>query len=364
MKHRHLFRHVLIAAILIIGLWWSIGSADKNDTPYPNSQFTASAGWLNAHINDLDLIVVDVRTDKHFDGRVIPGAVRMPWSLFRYNDTGENLASTFVGVTQAQAILGHHGITANDTVVLYDSVERDGGATASYIFWVLDLLGHENKRILDQGIDGWKTAGFETQSFLKKPDPLLYQAGSENIRQDRLISGDFVYRRLGDRFYRIIDVRSTDEYLGRKGTKGLDGSPLKLGHIPTAVNINYTAAWQDLSTKKLKSFSQLQTLYQGIDPAKGIIVYCNSGRRSAFSYYVLRLMGYDAVYTYEASWKEWGNPAKFFPVETRENTLTDTRIFTPSGDDGSADGHLVRNRSGQPEGSTDKPVGGYISCGG
>ncbi|MFO7714079.1 hypothetical protein [Desulfosarcina sp.] len=56
------------------------------------------------------MIIVDVRTDDHFDGRVIAGAIRLPWSTFRYNDTAANEGSPFVGVARAQEFLGSHGL--------------------------------------------------------------------------------------------------------------------------------------------------------------------------------------------------------------------------------------------------------------
>jgi thiosulfate/3-mercaptopyruvate sulfurtransferase len=85
--------------------------------------------------------------------------VRLDWSQFRFNDLGRDLASTFVGVQKAQEILGRHSITRDDRLVLLDSVARDGAATASYVFWMLDVLGHENMAILDRGINAWKAAG-------------------------------------------------------------------------------------------------------------------------------------------------------------------------------------------------------------
>jgi thiosulfate/3-mercaptopyruvate sulfurtransferase len=63
--------------------------------------------------------------------------------------------------------------------VLYDSVERDGGATASYVFWVLDLLGHEKKKILEGGIDAWTTAGGKVAPEPKKLESMFYQAPSD-----------------------------------------------------------------------------------------------------------------------------------------------------------------------------------------
>ncbi|MCF8024951.1 MAG: sulfurtransferase [Desulfobacteraceae bacterium] len=361
MKNR-LIRYSVIALVLFLGILWSFGSAEQRETGYPNANLITNAQWLKNHLNEKDLVVVDVRTDKYYHGSVIPGAVRMPWSQFQFNDVAADLASTFVGVREAQDILGRHGITRDDTVVLYDSVERDGGATASYVFWVLDVLGHEKKMILDRGIDAWRDAGYDLATEPRKPEPLLYQAPAEAINAKRLIDGTFVYKKLGDFYYQIVDARSRAEYLGEKGTTGLDGSPLKLGHIPTAVNINYESAWTNPETKAMKSYSALQELYRGIDPSRGVIVYCNSGRRSAFSYYVLRLMGFEDVFTYEGSWNEWGNPDKFFPVETRENRLAGGTLPGTSSRTSSSQQMIQKGEPGKP--SSGEPSGGYVSCGG
>jgi thiosulfate/3-mercaptopyruvate sulfurtransferase len=367
MKNTKVFRHIVIATLLSLGVLWSFSSAAEKEGGYPNDQFIASAQWLKKNGDDKNVVVVDVRSDDHFDGSLIPGAVHMPWSLFRHNDIGENLAETFVGIQEAQKILGDHGITPRDTVVLYDSVARDGGATASYVFWVLDVLGHEKKMILERGIDSWKDAGFERVTTPRQTEPLLYQVPSKKIAKDKIIDGDFVYSRLGDYYYQIIDVRSAEEYTGRKGTKGLDGTPLKLGHIPTAFNINYVEAWTDGQNKNIKSYAELQSLYAGLDSSKGIIVYCNSGRRSSFSYYILRLMGFDNVYTYEPSWKEWGSHDNYYPVETRENVLKSSVLPEPTRISGSGSSTTNRKSGNTDTSSPDKsnePSGGYVSCGG
>lgn len=364
MKKNNRLRYVILALVLFLGLLWSLVSASQQENSYPNARFAAYPNWLKAHLDDTDLVIADVRTDDHFDGALIPGAIRLPWSAFQFNDIGSDVASAFIGISQAQDILGRHGITPKDTIILYDSVERDGGATASYVFWILDILGHENKKILVGGIDGWKNAGYDLVTTPGETKPLLYQARGENIQKHQLITGDFVYKQLGDFCYQIIDVRSQAEYLGEKGTKGLDGAPLKLGHIPTAVNINYQDAWTDMDTKAIKPYAQLQALYAGLDASRAVIVYCNSGRRSSFSYFILRLMGFDRVYTYEPSWKEWGNPDKFFPVETRKNTLTGSMLPSPSAAARTVSSGKPERKTPQDRSGSDKPAGGYISCGG
>ncbi|MEE4358139.1 MAG: rhodanese-like domain-containing protein, partial [Desulfococcaceae bacterium] len=212
-----------------------------------------------------------------------------------------------------------------------------------------------------RGIDGWKDAGLEVSTQARVPEPVLYQAASDSTQLHKLIDGDFVYKRLGDPLYQIIDVRSKAEYIGEKGTKGLRGELLKLGHIPTAVNINYENNWTDAESKSFKSYAGLQELYRGLDSAKGVIVYCNSGRRSAFSYFVLRLMGFENVFTYEPSWKEWGLPEKYYPVETLENRLTGKALPEPGQRTLSV--QKVQKSSGQKP-LSGKPSGGYVSCGG
>ncbi|MCF8068399.1 MAG: sulfurtransferase [Desulfobacterales bacterium] len=353
-------RYLILATLLLLGVVWSLASAEQGSVPdYPNGDLMATPQWLDQHAGDDHILIVDVRTDEHFDGRLIPGAIRLPWSLFRYNKTEANEGSLFVGVARAQEILGSRGIGRTHTIILYDSVARDGGATASYLFWILDILGHESKKILNGGIDAWESAGYDLVSKQKELTPILYQAPMQEIRGRGLIDGDDVYSKLGDLHYQIIDVRSPEEYKGEKGTRDLQGNGLKMGHIPTAVNIDYTLNWRDTIAKKIKSYSMLQDLYRGLDTEKTIIVYCNSGRRSSFSYYVLRLMGIDNVLTYEPSWKQWGKPANFFPVETVIHSLVDSGLPGTSSD--------INQSASRPDSSSNgntPPKAGYVSCGG
>ncbi len=366
-NHKPMLRYFTLAVLMLLGLVWSLADAEQDGGTggYPTRDLLAAPQWLKQHAGDEEMCIVDVRTDKHFDGRVIPGAIRLPWSHFRYNNTATNEGSLFVGVARAQELLGEHGIGRTHTIVLYDSVARDGGATASYLFWVLDILGHENKSILEGGIDAWEAAGYDLDSKPRQLPPILYQAPMQEIHGQDLIDGNDLYRQLGDPYYQIIDVRTAAEYNGEKGTRDLRGNGLKLGHIPTAVNIDYTLNWRDTATKQIKSYAALQALYRGLDPQKAVIVYCNSGRRSSFSYYVLRLMGIDDVYTYEPSWKQWGKPANFFPVETTVNRLTGSGLPGPSNarnPAASTTGAQPDSQPGVSEGGT--PSSGYVSCGG
>ena len=370
MQDRKILRFILIAVVLVLGVVWSMASAEPPTTQghdgYPNGQVLCTGQWLKNQGQNQGLVIIDVRTDEYFDNTLIPGAIRMPYTLFRTNNRAANVADEFVGLERAQEILGEHGVARGSTVVLYDSVQRDGGATASYVFWVLDMLGHENKMILERGIDGWKDAGGEVTQQPAELSPVLYQAPTDEMRSRRRVNGDFLQKRLGDPYYQILDVRSQGEYTGELANKALDGSVLKRGHVPGAVNIPDAANWVDEKAKDIRSYAQLQDLYRGLDPNKPIVTYCHSGRRASFGYFILRLMGFADVRLYERSWNEWGQHGLYFPVQAAVQRPTGSAVpqggsaqapaspSVPSGDGAS--------QPAAPQ--NDSSSGGYVSCGG
>lgn len=364
MAQKQGIRFILIAILLLLGVWWSIASADKGagQFGYPGGRFMATAAWLGQHHSDGNLIIVDVREDKDFDGKLIAGAIRMPWTEFRYSDSVRGIGGAFVGPVRAQEILGAHGITRADEVVLYDSVKKDGGATASYVFWVLDLLGHQKMRILDRGIDAWTEAGNKLATEPRQVQSLLYQAPSAEIRLQRQADGRFIYDRLGDAYYQILDVRSQEEYLGKKSNPALDGSELKLGHIPSAINRDYRSNWVDPETKAIKSYQDLLEHYRGFNPNTAVITYCHSARRGSYSYYILRLMGVQDVRLYDNSWYEWGSQQLYFPIETRVREFAGQAL--PVSAMIGAAGTTVSPTGATKAGTAPQSKGGYISCGG
>ncbi|MBI4632913.1 MAG: hypothetical protein HY742_03370 [Deltaproteobacteria bacterium] len=68
--------------------------------------------------------------------------------------------------------------------------------------------------------------------------------------------------------------------------------------------------------EQLKSYGELRTLYRAINPEKTVIVYCHSGRRASFTYFVLRLLGFNDVILYDHSRNGWGNWKSPYPIET------------------------------------------------
>jgi len=96
----------------------------------------------------------------------------------------------------------------------------------------------------------------------------------------------------------IVDARSRDEYDGSE----VRGS--RRGHIPTAVNIDWT---HNIENDSFKSKDKLSKIYSKIPKNAKIITYCQGGYRAANAFLVLKMLGYKRVKMYLGSWGEWAN---------------------------------------------------------
>jgi len=88
----------------------------------------------------------------------------------------------------------------------------------------------------------------------------------------------------------------------------------RFAHIPQAVNI----PWDENIVRVnggfvSKTTPELEEIYKAFPKDKKIITYCNKGRKSSFSYFVLRRLGRN-VSNYDGLWFEWGGDTDF-PAE-------------------------------------------------
>jgi len=82
-----------------------------------------------------------------------------------------------------EAELGAAGIGDDDLVIAYDDV---GGWIAARLWWMLDVLGHEQVAVLDGGIGAWTAAGGElTTTVVAWPPVELHLADAWSRVIDR-----------------------------------------------------------------------------------------------------------------------------------------------------------------------------------
>ena len=101
----------------------------------------------------------------------------------------------------------------------------------------------------------------------------------------------------------LLDSRSKEEYSGERkfAQRG--------GHIPGAVNLDWHLAMDPDHNHRLQPESVLRDMLnaRGVTPDKTVVTYCQTHHRSAFTYFVLKVLGYPRIKGYPGSWSEWGN---------------------------------------------------------
>jgi thiosulfate/3-mercaptopyruvate sulfurtransferase len=258
--------------------------------------------WLADHLDDAAIRVVEVDEDTTaYEKGHIPGAVMWNWATDLHAPVGRDFADQ----AAFSRLLSEAGVGPDTTVVVYGG---NNNWFAAYGYWLLQLRGFANVRLLDGGRKKW-----ELESRPLTADLPTYAAsgfaiqGAERpeIRALRQAVIDEVGTGTG-----FVDVRSPEEFRGERLTP--DHLPQEAaqvpGHIAGAANIPWATAANEDGT--FKSADELRAIYgaQGISGDAPVIAYCRIGERAAHTWFALHeLLGYEDVRNYDGSWTEYGS---------------------------------------------------------
>ena len=280
------------------------------DKGYANPDVLVSTEWVAAHLNDNNIRLLESNEDVLlYDTGHIPGAQKIDWQ----EDLNDAVVRDYVGQQQFQTLMQRLGISNDTTVVFYGDKSN---WWATYAFWVFQLFGHSNAKVMDGGRQKWSDEGRElTRDSSSYPDasynaPARSDAAIRAMREEVL-----THQQAG---LPLVDVRSPAEYSGEllhMADYPQEGS-LRGGHIAGAKNVPWARAADDDGT--FKSADDLRAIYeeeQGLSSGDNVVAYCRIGERSSHTWFVLTyLLGYGNVRNYDGSWTEWGN-AVGLPIE-------------------------------------------------
>ncbi len=252
------------------------------------------AAWLQAHLGDRDLRIVDMATDREtYQQGHIPGAVHLSVDEARTEVPGAGYRVPTA--EEAARLFGRLGLTPETRVVIYDD---SGGVHAAWLFFTLDAFGHRRAALLDGGLQTWRRAGLPLSAETSRVAPTTYPVPAG---PDHVVTAGWILAHLNDPGVVLVDSRSADEFAGR------DVRAQRGGHIPGAVNID----WREhlAPDGRFKPVETLRQLYasRGVTPDRTVVTYCQTHHRAAHAYFVLRLLGYPRLLGYDRSWAEWGN---------------------------------------------------------
>ena len=280
------------------------------DKGYANPDVLVSTEWVAANLNDGNIRLLESNEDVLlYDTGHIPGAQKIDWQ----DDLNDAVVRDYVGQEQFQALMGKLGISNDTTIVFYGDKSN---WWATYAFWVFQLFGHTNAKVMDGGRQKWVDEGRELSTDTPSYPAASYSAPARNDSAIRAMREEVLdHQQAG---LPLVDVRSPAEFSGEllhMADYPQEGS-LRGGHIAGARNVPWARAANDDGT--FKNADDLRAIYeeeQGLSGSDNIVAYCRIGERSSHSWFVLTyLLGYDNVRNYDGSWTEWGN-AVGLPIE-------------------------------------------------
>ena len=251
---------------------------------------------LESRLGDADVLVIDLSKAETYRQYHISGAVHLDYPqiiagrkpVMGLLPPDEQLSRVFASI----------GLTPEQHVVAYDD---EGGGKACRLLWTLATIGHTRHSLLNGGLIAWAN---EHHRMTNEPTPVTpsdYPVARHH--PDAIADSAYILSRLNAPDLGLLDARTPEEYAGIKcyAQRG--------GHIPGAVNLDWMAGMDRDRNARLLPQETLRPMLaeRGLTPDKEIIVYCQTHHRSAFSYVMLKYLGYERVRGYPGSWSEWGN---------------------------------------------------------
>ncbi|WP_202080836.1 sulfurtransferase [Caldalkalibacillus salinus] len=264
---------------------------------YANPELLVSPDWLDAHQDDENLRIVDMR-EEGYDTDHIPNAVHLG-SWRELVDADHEVEGYLVGPQDFEQIMSQLGIDGDTTVVIYD---EGNSLSATRLFYALEYYGHEDVKILNGGYSAWLVEEKEVTSDVPEIEDTTFAV---ELNEDLVCDLGQVQDKLNEDRDSVVflDTRSEEEHTGEnvRAERG--------GHIPGSVNIEWNQSLQDDGVPYFREAAELYELYEsnGITADKQIVSYCQTNVRGAHTYFTLRLLGFEDLVNYEGSWAEYGN---------------------------------------------------------
>ncbi len=275
-----------LAAVFVFALGAQVATA---------ASILADINWLEQHLDDPAVKIIDMMDDTQYQRFHIPGAIHLPYAAL--NTRNKQGVSLSVGKQKIMRILGLLGIRPDDHVVIYDDM---GGLNAGRLFWELERIGHRKISVLDGGLVKWVLAGKKVVADAPRITATRYNAANGKPRNNLSTLEDILKTRFDSKQV-LLDVRSQEEYAGHPRYP-------RSGHIPGARWWEWTQSvdFDNAFSMKKPAIIRQQLAALGLKKTDTpVTVYCRSAHRASQAYLTLRQLGFDNVRLYDGSMAEY-----------------------------------------------------------
>ncbi|TVZ53038.1 sulfurtransferase [Dokdonia sp. Hel_I_53] len=259
-----------------------------------------SVDWLNNHLNDNNLIILDASADFDNDHTI---SYAQHFDLANtFSDEKSSYPNTLPSQAKFQKEARKLGINNDSSIVVFDN---KGIFYSPRVWWMFTTMGFKNIAVLDGGLPEWKNKGYPTAISNNRN----VQIGdfTAHFNPTALKNYDEILKNRKSCDFQLIDARSKGRF------DGIAPEPrphLKSGHIENSINLPYTTV---LENGKYKSEEKLNNIFRNLNlTQKPIVFTCGSGVTACIILFALELISNREKSVYDGSWTEWAEKQELF----------------------------------------------------
>lgn len=267
---------------------------------YARPELLAEPDWLQDHLDDPNLRLIDCASLEAYRRAHIPGALQLPTHYYikEPGPPGADHGTFIMPPGDFEQLMGKMGVSNDSLVVTYDD---NNALVASRLWWALKYYGDTNAKVLNGGWHRWLSEGRSVTFHATRAQPATFTA---HPNPDLIADAELLKAKHTDPSCQVLDARTDQEWEGTN-----DRGNKRVGRVPGAKHLEWLNFVAKDDSRKFLAADELDRMVReaGFTPEKATITYCQGGIRAAHAAFVLDLLGWDNIRVYDGSMRDWAN---------------------------------------------------------